>query len=361
MKWITKQIFRVLMVALLFATTVSYSYTQEVTLGAYYFDGWSGLTQFPHITESLKNDFKDREPIWGWKTSSEEIMKEQIDVAADAGIDFFSFCWYCSKDPKISIPLNRALGFYLESENNKRLQFNVMVANHGVQFAIGPNNWLEVTATWIELMKHPQYLKTNGKPIITFFLIPSLIENFGSVKATKIALEEFRNEARKAGVGELAIASCIEKQTEIEIAKGIGIDILTAYNNHECGVDGDKEEIPMSRLIEGQEKIWNSYIQSEIPYMPAITLNWDPRPWKETKEKKSNFRMYYYVPYNTETVREVVSRAINWVANHPDSTTPEKILTMYAWNELGEGGWLTPSKIGGDFLLKGVTEALNEK
>ena len=41
-------------------------------LGAYYFDGWSGITF--HITEHLKKNYPEREPTWGWVTSTKEIV-----------------------------------------------------------------------------------------------------------------------------------------------------------------------------------------------------------------------------------------------------------------------------------------------
>lgn len=47
----------------------------SLILGAYYFDGWTEGSH--HITESLKNDFRDREPIWGWVTSTQPIVDAQ--------------------------------------------------------------------------------------------------------------------------------------------------------------------------------------------------------------------------------------------------------------------------------------------
>jgi len=52
-------------------------------VGAYYFDGWSGQTN--HITELLKTEFADRQPVWGWKDDTVEIMQRQIDYCADHG------------------------------------------------------------------------------------------------------------------------------------------------------------------------------------------------------------------------------------------------------------------------------------
>jgi hypothetical protein len=36
----------------------------RATVGAYYFDGWSGKTS--HVTKLPETEFADRKPVWGW-------------------------------------------------------------------------------------------------------------------------------------------------------------------------------------------------------------------------------------------------------------------------------------------------------
>ena len=42
-------------------------------------------------------------------------------------------------------------------------------------------------------------------------------------------------------------------------------------------------------------------------------------------------------------VRGWLGQVVHYVEN-PDKTVPEKIVLVYAWNELGEGGYLVPTK-----------------
>jgi hypothetical protein len=47
---------------------------------------------------------------------------------------------------------------------------------------------------------------------------------------------------------------------------------------------------------------------------------------------------------------------------HPDQTTAERIVLLYAWNEFGEGGYLAPTK--GDpegAYLKAVKQVVERK
>ena len=59
----------------------------RATVGAYYFDGWAGrserwkddaawaaLNPPTHLTKRMLDEFADREPIWGWRDDSLEII-----------------------------------------------------------------------------------------------------------------------------------------------------------------------------------------------------------------------------------------------------------------------------------------------
>jgi hypothetical protein len=59
---------------------------RRAVVGAYYFDGWTGQTN--HITQLLRTEFAEREPVWGWKDDTVAIMQQQIDLCADHDIAF---------------------------------------------------------------------------------------------------------------------------------------------------------------------------------------------------------------------------------------------------------------------------------
>ena len=33
-----------------------------------------------------------------------------------------------------------------------------------------------------------------------------------------------------------------------------------------------------------------------------------------------------------------------WIDAHPEQTTKDRLALVYAWNEMGEGGWLVPCR-----------------
>ena len=48
--------------------------------------------------KKLATEFAGRTPVWGWRDDSPALMERQIDLAADNGVAYFSFCWYWHDD-----------------------------------------------------------------------------------------------------------------------------------------------------------------------------------------------------------------------------------------------------------------------
>lgn len=39
-----------------------------------------------------------------------------------------------------------------------------------------------------------------------------------------------------------------------------------------------------------------------------------------------------------------MGRLADWMEEHPEQVTKDRLALIYAWNEIGEGGWLVPCK-----------------
>lgn len=336
------------------------SSNKPVFLGAYYYNGWTDpgnssdtKNSFNAITEELKSDYPERKPIWGWITSSPSIMKAQIDAAANAGIDFFSFDWYF-KDGTANMPLNQALDLYLKAPNKARLKFCLMVANHE-PFLTGPENWPALTSEWIKLFKNSSYLKVAGKPFLIFFSVSSLIKEFGSATAVHVALDSLRLVAKKEGTKGVTIGACVYGNSKsVEEAVTCGFDILTGYNYHGAGLKANQVETPIANMLNADLQVWNQIKNlSSLPYIPVATLNWDPRPWR-----KNPSTIPHFVGYSLNSVYNSITALQQWISGNQDRTSKERMALLYAWNENGEGGWLTPSEMLKDSLLQGIKKAV---
>ncbi|MEN2413832.1 glycoside hydrolase family 99-like domain-containing protein [Flavobacterium mesophilum] len=328
----------------------------NIKIGAYYFDGWTGTYPY-HITQELTNSFSEREPIWGWITSSQDIVNKQIKEASQAGLSFFSFCWYYTEAEKQKKePLNNALNFYLKSDDIDKLQYMLLVVNYGGA-SIGPDDWNFVCAEWIKQFKNKSYVKVNGKPLITFFSINSLLEKFKTANKVKEVLDYLRSTASKSGLEGVSIAICIgSSKDEIQLAESCGFDILTGYNYHSSGFSDNKKVLPVENLQKGELNIWNRFANmSKLPYIPVATLNWDPRPWASTNKSYSDSP--YFAGFSENSVYNSVLACKKWLETNSNNTVKEKIGFIYAWNEYGEGAYLTPTKSSFNPLI-GLKKAL---
>lgn len=334
------------------STNVSQS---KISLGAYYFDGWTGTYPY-HITPALRDSFPEREPKWGWITSTQTIMNEQINLAADAGLSFFSFCWYYNGEK--DLPLNNALDFYKNSPNQTRLKYCLMVANH-TGSEIGPENWEQVIDLWLPHLKSETYLKVADMPVLIFFSANELVSQFKSTQNVSKALHTLKEQAVKNGLKGVVVAVCTGgDQESVRTAEECGFDLLTGYNYHDAGfTDSQERQFSINNLVEKEVSVWNGFKSSKLNYIPVSTLNWDARPWASTSSYYASSPYFY--GYSPESVSESVMSVKRWIGNHPEKVTKEKLALLYAWNEYGEGAYLTPTKSDSNSLLRAVKMALD--
>lgn len=329
-----------------------------IQVGAYYFDGWTGQTPM-HMPRALIDSFPEREPVWGWLTSSPKVLHNQIDAAADAGLSFFSFCWYYSTNKQGAVvddPKNHALSLYLKAANKDRLKFCLLVANHQGHY-VGPADWAKVSKAWLQLFKKPTHLQVNGRPLLIFFSASTLVSQFGSTQAVRQAFDSLRMAAVKAGLAGVTIAACASPNSDsFRLAQDCGFDLLTGYNYHSAGFKPSIIETPIDSMAVASRRIWDQFKIAPVPYIPTVTLNWDPRPWANLNKAHRNAPRY--VGFSSNSVYKDVQMARQWIETNPGKTPKEKIALLYAWNEYGEGAWLTPTRNGKDNPLTGVKKAL---
>jgi len=340
---------RTILLTLGFVSVMSVCIAQKAIVGAYYFDGWSGDKQ--ELSTKLVNNFSERQPKWGWITSSQSVMDEQIEAAHSAGLSFFNFCWYNKGGDRFKTdPLNKALQYFRNSARTSELKYCLTVCNNA-GFDIQPGDWAGMTNEWITQFKTSNYLLVDGKPLIVIYSINNMVKDFGGVAGAKNAIDQFRSAAAGQGLNGVIIGTVTapDNKNNITLAQQCGLDFLTGYNYHVVGFSKTMRATPIANMQAAEQKLWNKFpIVSSLKYVPAVTLNWDPRAWANSLNHYDS--LPYYVGYSPQSVAKSVQGAINWVYNNPTSTYSEKIIFLYAWNEMGEGAWLTPSKNGVNML-----------
>jgi len=312
----------------------------RATLGAYYFDGWAGsserwkddatwaaLNPPTHLTQRMLDEFADREPIWGWRDDSLAIMERQIDLAADHGIAFFAICWYWNRDPhKVEQdPKHTGLQLFLKARNNHRLKFCLLVANHQGFLLQNADEWQKAAEGWLPYWKHPQHVTVGGKPLVIIF-------NPGN--GDREGLARVQDLARQAGLPGVAVAGCGGGDPQ----RGF---TCTTHYNIVPGYAAGSEAHKFSELVQAHQRAWRG--SRELPYMPTLSVGWDKRPW-EGDRGLGQTPGWYFTDRTPAQLAGGVESAIAWMNEHPEQTTAERIVLLYAWNEFGEGGYLAPTK-----------------
>jgi hypothetical protein len=335
----------------------------KVKAGAYYFDGWTART------ERLKTEFSEREPIWGWEEGTQEIMDQQIDLAADAGLDFWAIDWYYPETDTWrgksgytyqNHPLNDALGLYLKSEKKDRLEFCLLVANHP-PYRILAKDWDKVCDIWIGLFKEKNYLTVDNQPLLIYFHPHQLIETFENPQGLQKAFDQLAQKAISAGFDGVFNAACTYSFDIPEDYAAAGYDGYTGYNYR--GVSGSSLRLPrggdstFAALAGKHEEIWDYFAEhSDLPYIPQATLGWDNRP--RNPEKKMNSPYFWFTQPTPNEIENHIHNAINWLDENPTKTLKDRLLLIYSWNEVAEGAYLTPTKVAGDAHLQALSRAL---
>ncbi|MBL7969499.1 MAG: glycoside hydrolase family 99-like domain-containing protein [Prolixibacteraceae bacterium] len=345
---------------------------QAIKLGAYYFAGWAGKCPYDdgtpenawakgmptHFTKKLATEFAGRTPVWGWRDDTQELMERQIKLASDNGISYFSFCWYwrnnkgpinaeaIESDSK-HLPMN----LFMKARNNKLMEYCLLIANHAGAEIVGTEAWKQAADYWIKnYFSHPRYLKSAGKPVVMIFLPRG---------ADKEGLAYLQEAAHKAGFPGVMVAAC-GNGTLAE-----GFQAQTLYNTKPKEGLNLEDVHPFKLLADWNISVWEKRVDNGMPYIPVATQGWDRRPWEAKNGEGFGKGVDISVHFDRGTPAELEAyfrKLVEWMKANPGLVTKDKLALVYAWNEIGEGGWLVPCQDDpkGEFL-KAIRSAVMVK
>ena len=314
-------------------------------VGAYYFSGWSH-GQNNNISRLLTGRMRASEPLIGWYDDSQAQVDKAIAQAADAGIDFFAFDWYdIARSPYATDKtLNEALRFYLSSRQRHRLKFCLVFVDFP-PFMPRAGEWPHLVDTWITgYFRQPDYVRVDGKPLFIVFSPEHMRTIFGGSAGVRKALDVLRARARARGLPGVTIAvaaTVAPRANPIHVQELIAehYDAATGYNYHAMGGERYRVPVPYERLVAENVAMWNRVAaRLRIPYIPVITSGWDQR--FSAREQDTA------IIYDGRTPRSLACYAVlarHWIDTHPAQTTRERLVLLYAWNEIGEGGAIIPN------------------
>ena len=331
---------------------------ESILVGVEYFNGW--WEHSPNKWElggiDWRPQYPDRIPLLG-EYNSQEVMDKEIEAAADYGIDFFTILYYyggnVSNREIEDVPyLNAGVEHFMNSPNSNRMKFMIELVNHPPFAVISDTDWDEVMDVFIEAMKHPSYLRIDGRAVLKIHGGDQFYIDLGhDVAKCKDVLAHLRDRAKSEGVGDLLVT----------VGSYGNVAIKDSHHFVKIGeIDGTMQymgvpelpklptDYPYSELLKTAQEVRTVRKFDDIPHTPYFPSGWSPKPWRDP-------RPTFEFPNREEwengliKLREDLLKYQNLGFPKKDGTT-QKAFTIYAWNEFGEGGIVAPTQ--GDKYMK---------
>jgi hypothetical protein len=331
-------------------------------VGAIRWDAWFGdLSDVGLMVEKTlgPRHWHDRLPFFARTDSTtgvqvrgntQAVMDQEIDFAAEAGLDYWAFVVYPSADA-----LSAALHLYLNSPRKSRINFCLNLQG----------GWLGSEAAWPEAVQHylsyfrePTYQTVLGsRPLVYLFNAADMFGSgrFSTVDFARQAFDELRLACREAGVGDpYLVVQDWSPAVAHDFVKRLSGDAVSAY-----AADGRGQGAPFEDLAAHTEAWWDQFAATGSPVVPLASAGWDPRPRIETRTPWHDYgsAAYYYQSPTPPALAAHVQAALQWVRDHPQVAEANAVL-IYAWNEFDEGGWLAPTLSEGAARLEALQPIL---
>ncbi len=396
-RWITLYLFVLGQVSLTQGASLSNT-LPAITVASYYFGqyhpndprnekvkgkGWSEWELMKAARPRFPGHQQPKVPLWGYQDESDPVvMAHKIAAAADHGINAFIFDWYYYNDgPFLERPIDQG---FLKATNNHRIKFALMWANHDwiknlfpykkgdpqtvlYPGSVTPANFERICDHVIkDYFSHPSYWKIDGKPYFSFYDLGKLLENFGSVAATRTALDQFRTKAKAAGLEGLHLNAVAwgqpilpREKVPVDIARlvqDLGFDSVTSYVwVHHARLPEQATDYNVVR--DAYFAYWEQALKMfKVPYFPNISMGWDPSPRCDQNDvlDNSGYPFTNTIKNNTpERFRTALLMAKQRLLAQKNGP---RILNINCWNEWTEGSYLEPDTMNGMKYLEAVRE-----
>lgn len=374
---------------------------QSITVVSYYFGNyhpgdprnvknkgadWSEWELVKNARPRFPGHQQPHVPLWGYVDESKpEVMAQKIAAAAGHGISAFIFDWYYYNDgPFLDRPVDQG---FLKATNNARLKFAFMWANHDWQDVhplhrgtpprllypgrVTPETFSKICDHLIQdYFSRGNYWRIEGKPYFSIYDLQKLLESFGSVEATRAALDQFRAKAKAAGLPGLHLNAVVWGQTILPAEKiaanpakllhDLGFDSATSYVwVHHAGLPEQQTEYNSVR--DWYFNYWAGAAKSlGVPYIPNVTVGWDPSPRTDQSQEYGNFGYPFTntikdnTPENFQAALEMARQRLL------AETNGLRIVNLNCWNEWTEGSYLEPDTVHGMAYLDAVKRVFGE-
>ena len=323
-------------------------------------------------------------PLMGFYDESDpKVAAQEIDLAADAGIDVFLYDWYWANGKPIQHEgLERG---FMKAANRGRMKFALMWAYHDrdvpfqSKFGEEKKHWLWKLARTEEdflaafaycaqtYFGDPGYYRKDGKLFFSMYSSERFVKDMGGPAKTRETLAKAQALVRERGLPPVHFNAMVFNAGNAAPAIEAGFDSTSVYsiNGFHSKKGSDMERgrqfvMAYDDLEESADAV-NCGLAAVSPmHIPIVQRGWDctarcdpaePFPWR-----KSHYPyMGIFANATPEKFAQAVRTALRRAAEDPKK--PGAIL-VNAWNEYTEGSWLMPDTRNGRAYLDALRRAL---
>lgn len=330
--------------------------------------GWTEWEYLKRAIPRFPGHKQPKVPMWGYLDDSKpENVERQINTAADYGIDAFIFDWGRPDGN------NNVIEQFIKSDN-KRLKFSLMCCGGARD---EEDFYRDMAYVFDNYFVQPNYWKVNGGYYLSFYEIGRYINYWGGLDKTKAIFDNMHKMAAERNMKIHLVAVewglqeywCKDIDPRV-IVKELGFDAITSY----VWAHNTVPEWPCGDYSEWAENAYEKMREIEqkypVPYYTHVSMGWDPSPRcpEDMYYEEGGPLMYHtlsgeykimHKPYFSAIVKnntpEEFRRALLAAKRHLQDTNPENpIVTLYAWNEWTEGGYLEPDSEYGYGYLEAI-------
>ena len=336
---------------------------KEYLVGAEYFAGW--WAEKPNKWtlrdgSDWRLSYPERMPLNG-QDNSQEVMDKDILSASKYGVDFFSILWYYDLGQgQTPSKINRALEWFVNSPHAGKMKFMIEMVNHKPYYVGTDEQWNEMAKLCAKYMQHPSYLRVDGRAVFkihgggAFFVD----QDQNPIKAQQV-LDTLRARIARYGGREVLIALGLTQNVTVKSSplKQLNFDCSMQYADV-TDLPNEQKEYPYTILTEHARRDYLARTDDCVPFVPFVMTGWAPRAWGDPR---ADFTMPTRKEWRKALV--VAKEALDILPNmgfpRKDGSL-QKALTIYAWNEYGEGGFLAPCEGKGYMKLEEVKKVFGK-
>lgn len=332
-------------------------------------DAWwgKGFTEWTNVTKAtpqFSGHLQPRLPadLGHYDLRVPEVQRAQADLARRSGVDAFCFhyYWFAGRrvldkpldsfvaDPKIDLPF--ALCWANENWTRRwdGLESEVLLAQRH-----SPEDDLAVFADLARYMKHPRYVRVNGRPLLILYRPDVLPE-------PKATVARWRTAAKAAGLGDLYLL-CTDAFGFSDYAR-YGFDGLVEFPPHAISIGEITHQVELlNPSFAGRVYDYETVVASKES---DLALAEDPRrfpgvmpAWDNEARKPGAGHVFHGA--TPELFRRWLTAALDQVRKV--APKGERMVFINAWNEWAEGTYLEPDRWFGHGFAQALRSVLETR